>query len=69
MPIHTLLILFGTGREADALGGILCIAAAFMIGSYFSSRLALLLPEILIRRVFSVLLVIMAVRMFFGKGT
>lgn len=44
------------------------IAAAFMVGSFFSSRLALMLPEILIRRVFSVFLVIVAVRMFFGKG-
>jgi hypothetical protein len=43
----------------------LIIAAAFMIGSYFTSRLALKMPENLIRKIFSVFIILIAVRMFF----
>ena len=40
------------------------LAAAFMVGSFFSSKVALLLPELLVRRIFAVLLAVVAVRMF-----
>jgi uncharacterized membrane protein YfcA len=43
----------------------LIIAAAFMIGSYFTSRLALKMPENLIRKLFSVFIFLIAIRMFF----
>ncbi len=43
----------------------LIIAAAFMIGSYFTSKLALKIPEDLIRKIFSVFLILIAIRMFF----
>ena len=43
----------------------LIIAAAFMIGSYFTSRLALKMPENLIRKIFSVFIILIAIRMFF----
>lgn len=46
----------------------LILALAFMVGSFFSSKVALLLPELLVRRIFSVLLAVVAVRMFFVKG-
>lgn len=45
----------------------LTIAAAFMVGSYFSSKIALMLPEVWVRRIFSIFLVAIAVRMFFSK--
>ena len=45
------------------------IAMAFMFGSFFASKIALMLPELLVRRAFSVLLMIVAVRMFFYKGS
>ena len=44
------------------------IALAFIVGSFLSSKLALTLPEMTMRRIFAVFLVIMGVRMFFGKG-
>jgi len=43
----------------------LIIAVAFMIGSYFTSRLALKMPENLIRKIFSVFIILIAIRMFF----
>ena len=43
----------------------LIIAAAFMIGSYFTSRLALKMPENVIRKIFSVFIILIAIRMFF----
>ena len=43
----------------------LIIAAAFMIGSYFTSRLALKMPENLIRKIFSIFIILIALRMFF----
>ncbi len=45
------------------------LAAAFMAGSFFSSKVALLLPELLVRRIFAVLLAVVAVRMFLQKGS
>lgn len=45
----------------------LIIAAAFMIGSYFSSKFALSIPETTLKKLFSILLVLVAVKMFFSK--
>ena len=45
------------------------IAAAFMIGGYFGSVLALKLSPNLMRKVFSLLLVAIAVKMFFSPKT
>lgn len=48
----------------------LIIAAAFMVGGYFGSLLALKLSPDIMRKVFSVILVAIAVKMFFsGKPT
>jgi len=44
------------------------IALAFIAGSFLSSKLALALPEVTMRRIFAVFLVAMGVRMFFSKG-
>jgi hypothetical protein len=47
----------------------LVIALAFMVGGYFGSSLALKLSPDMMRKVFSVLLVAIAVKMFFsGKA-
>ncbi len=47
----------------------LIIAVAFMIGSYFTSKLALKIPEDIIRKIFGVFLFLIALRMFFqGNG-
>jgi len=45
----------------------LILAAAFMIGSYFTSKIAISLPENTIRKIFSIFLVIIALKMFFSK--
>lgn len=45
----------------------LVIMCAFLIGSYFSSKIAISLPETAIKKGFAVLLVIVAIKMFFGK--
>jgi len=47
----------------------LIIAAAFMVGGYFGSLLALKLSPDMMRKVFSALLVIIAIRMFFSEKT
>lgn len=44
------------------------IALAFIAGSFLSSKLALALPEVTMRRIFAVFLVVMGVRLFFDKG-
>jgi len=43
----------------------LILAVAFMIGSYFTSKIAINLPENTIRKMFSILLMIIALKMFF----
>ncbi|HSN49889.1 MAG TPA: TSUP family transporter [Bacteroidales bacterium] len=43
------------------------IAAAFMIGGYFGSKLALTLPENLMKKIFGILLILVALRMIFSK--
>jgi hypothetical protein len=45
----------------------LILAATFMIGSYFSSRLAIKIPENVLRKTFSIFLILVALKMFFSK--
>jgi hypothetical protein len=47
----------------------LIIAAAFMIGSYFTSKLALKIPENIIRKIFGVFLFLIALKMFFQSNS
>lgn len=43
------------------------IAAAFIIGGYFGSKLALGIPTDVTKKIFAVIMVLIAVKMFFGK--
>lgn len=43
----------------------LIIAIAFMAGSYISSRVSVQMPENIIRKIFSILIIVIAVKMFF----
>ena len=43
------------------------IAAAFLIGGYIGSRFALNIPEAVLRKVFAIVLAIIALKMFFSK--
>lgn len=45
----------------------LILAITFMIGSYFTSKIAISIPENLIRKLFSVFLILVAIKMFFTK--
>jgi uncharacterized membrane protein YfcA len=45
----------------------LIIAAAFMAGSFLSSKFALTISEGILRKIFSVLLIVIAVKMFLSK--
>jgi len=45
----------------------LIVAVAFMAGSWLSSKFALSLPENTLRKIFSFLLLFMAIKMFFTK--
>lgn len=45
----------------------LIIAAAFIVGSYFGSKLAISLPEPVVKKIFGVLLLFVAVKMLLSK--
>ncbi len=43
------------------------LAAAFIVGSYFGSKLALDLPQSILKKGFALLLILIAVKMLFSK--
>ncbi len=45
----------------------LILAITFMIGSYFSSKISINLPDNVIRKIFGVVLFLVAIKMFFSK--
>lgn len=45
----------------------LILAACFLVGSYFGSKLALNLPQETLRKIFGVLLLLVAAKMLIGK--
>jgi uncharacterized membrane protein YfcA len=45
----------------------LILAAAFIIGSYFGSKLALSIPQSVLKKIFGVLLLLIAAKMLFSK--
>ncbi len=45
----------------------LILAAAFIIGSYIGSKFALNLPQAVLKKIFAVLLLLVAARMLFSK--
>ncbi len=45
----------------------LILAAAFIIGSYFGSKLALNIPQNLLKKIFGILLLLVAFRMLLAK--
>jgi uncharacterized membrane protein YfcA len=45
------------------------IAITFMIGGYFGSKIALQLPEQLMKRMFAVFLILVALKLIFSKQT
>jgi uncharacterized protein len=45
----------------------LILAVTFLIGSYFGSKFALTLPQATLRKIFGVILLLVAVKMLFSK--
>ena len=45
----------------------LILAVAFLVGSYFGSKLALNLPQTALKKIFGVLLLLVAAKMLFSK--
>ena len=45
----------------------LILAGAFIVGSYFGSKFALTIPQATLRKIFGILLLIVAAKMFFTK--
>ena len=45
----------------------LILAACFLIGSYFGSKMALNIPQAALKKIFGVLLLLVAARMLIGK--
>jgi uncharacterized membrane protein YfcA len=43
------------------------LAAAFLIGSYFGSKFALTIPQNVLKKIFAILLLVVAVRMLLSK--
>jgi uncharacterized protein len=43
------------------------IAMAFMVGGYFGSKIAMVLPESIMKKVFGILLILVALKMIFTK--
>ncbi len=43
------------------------IAVAFVVGGYLGSKVALQIPEAILRKVFAAILVVIAIKMFLGK--
>ena len=43
------------------------ICLGFFLGGYFGGRLAVMIPELILRRMFAIFLVIVALNMFFTK--
>jgi uncharacterized protein len=45
----------------------LILAVAFIVGSYFGSKLALNIPQPVLKKIFGILLVLVAAKMLFSK--
>ena len=51
----------------DNLTFAMILAATFLIGSYFGSKLAINIPQPVLKKIFGVLLLLVAVKMLFSK--
>ncbi len=66
-PIGLLAALSYYKEGALNLKYALIIAGAFLIGGFIGSKFALNIPEALLRKIFAVILLVIALKMFFSK--
>ena len=56
-----------TGENPINFKYAIIIACCFVLGGYFGTKIAISINETLLKRIFSVLLVLVAIKMFFSK--
>ena len=56
-----------TGENPIDFKYAIVIAACFVLGGYFGTKIAISINQTLLKRIFSVLLVLVAIKMFFSK--
>lgn len=56
-----------TGEQPLNYKYAIVIAACFVLGGYFGTKIAISINETLLKKIFSILLIVVAVRMFFSK--
>ena len=65
LPIGILAVMnYYKSGNLDIKAGLI-IAGAFVIGGYFGSKISLNLDQLLLKRIFGVLLIIIAIKMIF----
>jgi len=67
LPIGLLAVLNYYKEGEINIKYAMVIAAAFFVGGYLGSKFALEIPEAILRKIFAVTLVLIAVKMFLGK--
>ncbi|MFH0735573.1 MAG: sulfite exporter TauE/SafE family protein [bacterium] len=66
-PVGILAVLNYYNKGYVNLKAVIIMSLAFLIGSYFSSKFAVSLPENVIKKIFAVFLLFYAAKLFFGK--
>ena len=66
-PVGILAVINYYNKGFVNVKAVIIMAAAFLIGSYFSSKFATELPEAVLKKIFAVFLVFYAAKLFFGK--
>ncbi len=66
-PVGILAVLNYYNKGFVNIKAVIIMAIAFLVGSYFSSKFAVSLPENVIKKIFAVFLVFYATKLFFGK--
>jgi uncharacterized membrane protein YfcA len=66
-PIGILAVINYYKAGATNIKAALIMCITFIIGSYFASKYVVQLPEVTVRRIFAIFLMVYSVKLFFGK--
>ena len=66
-PIGVLAVINYYKADMVDLKAAGIMVVTFLIGSYFSSKIAVTLPEVLMKRIFGAFLLFYSIRLFMGK--
>jgi len=67
LPVGILAVMNYYKAGLIDIKSVLIMSITFVIGSYFSSKVAVDLPEALLKKIFAVFLLFYAMKLFFGK--